>query len=258
MKPWLIYQVAVGPRRDLYETCIASVADYCDRYGIDHMVQREPVLQISPQQNHRSDNAMRLGYLPIFEKETALSYLDRYQAVCVLDSDIYVRSQAPCIFDVLGDAVFYGVIERDMPVTDRHRAKIKKYSQAQYGNLRDEADFGWTEQGAAFFNMGLMLMRSEIQTHLRGDSPRQFIMRPEFARFVNGEGAWRWSTDQTLLNYWLKRDRIACQALDWRWNALYGAIPSDMINQAWFVHFFLAEHTVAGQDVRDIIQQLDQ
>jgi hypothetical protein len=258
MKPWLIYQVAVGPRRDLYEHCIDSVATYCQRHGIDHVVQREPILRITPKANHRSDNALRLGYLPIFEKESALAYLDDYDAVCVLDSDIYVRDQAPCIFQCINESLFYGVVERDMPLNDRHKTKIKKYSQAQYGPLREQADFSWNEHGAGFFNMGMMLMKSSIKEYLRGDSPQQFIQRSEFERFVNGEGAWRWSTDQTLLNYWIRHEKIPCAALDWRWNALYGAVQSDVIDQAWFVHFFLADHNIDNRDVRDIIQELDQ
>ena len=69
---YLIYQVAVGPESELYEICIDSVARYCERFGIKHMVQREPKLCIAPVHSQRSDNALRLGYLPIFEKEKRL------------------------------------------------------------------------------------------------------------------------------------------------------------------------------------------
>ncbi len=252
----LIYQVAVGESCALYETCIDSVEQYCRRWKIKHIIQREPLLRISPLTNHRSANSLKLGYLPIFEKENALAYLGDYDSVLILDSDVYIRSHAPNIFDEPGSEAFAGVIERDMPLLPRHQQKIKKYSAAQYGSLRQEADFAWTDQGAAFFNMGVMLLRSGIRSYILDQSPEQFIRRPEFERFVNGEGAWRWSTDQTLLNYWLRRENVPVQNLHWRWNCLYGAVTPEAVQESYFLHFFLASHHVADRDVRDIIQEL--
>jgi hypothetical protein len=252
----LIYQVAVGEQQDLYEICIQSVVRYCERWDIAHVVQREPILRIRPRSNHRSEHSLRLGYLPIFEKENAFAYLDQYDSVLILDSDVYIRHDAPDIFAVQGSEPFAGVVERDMPLTSRHAAKIKKYSQAQYGPLVTEADFAWNDRGAAFFNMGVMLLRADLAAHLRGESAGEFIQRPEVQRFVDGQGSWRWSTDQTLLNYWLRRESIPTQCLDWRWNCLYGAVTSEAVRESYFLHFFLAQHHVADRDVRDIIQEL--
>lgn len=252
----LIYQVAVGDVNPLYEACIQSVARYCARWHIDHWVQREPLLRITPVNNQRSEGAMRLGYLPIYEKENAFEHLPERPAVCIVDSDIYIRDGAPNIFAVPGSAPFAGVLEHSMPLTSRHAAKLRKYSQAQYGPLRDQADFLWTQSGASFYNMGLMLLRPTLLPYLAGLSPRQWLQQPRFERFVNGEGAWRWSTDQTLLNYWLRSDGIACQDLDWRWNALYGAVPQQHIHQGWFIHFFLAQQHVGDQSVERIIGEM--
>lgn len=253
----LIYQVAVGPERSLYESCIASVSRYCQRYGITHHVQREPILKIVPQDSHRSEGALRLGYLPIFEKENAFEYLSSYDAVCVIDSDIYIRDHAPCIFDAIEDVAFAGVLERDIPAIPRHVSKLKKYSQAQYGSLKDTATFDWNHSGADFYNMGLMMLRPSLKKFIGERSVREFLGREDFQRFINGEGAWKWSTDQTLLNYWIKHDGIPAQNLDWRYNALYGAVRTDRMHEAWFVHFFLAEHNVAGRSAEEIIQELD-
>jgi len=66
----LIFQVAVGEKRPLYERCLGSAKNYCERHGLDHVVLREPVLRIRPKASKRSRGAVeRLGYLPIFEKE---------------------------------------------------------------------------------------------------------------------------------------------------------------------------------------------
>jgi hypothetical protein len=68
-------------------------------------------------------------------------------------------------------------------------------------------------------------------------TPKQFLRRPEFQRFIDGEGHWRWSTDQTLLNWWVKSTHMRTRDLDWRFNALFGAVNH---RPAWFVHFFLS------------------
>jgi hypothetical protein len=214
------------------------VARYCRRHGIEHVVQTEPILRIAPLASKRSAHALRLGYLPIFEKANAFSYFDRYERVAVIDADVFVRPNAPNVFDTLGDADFAGVLEREIPATDKHREKVRKYSLGQYGELTD-VDFHWSDNGAAFYNMGVMLMSRGISAHV-GGTPAQFIRRPEFERFVNGEGHWRWSTDQTLLNYWVKKSGMRTRDLDWRWNALYGAVRDEVLREAYFVHFFLA------------------
>lgn len=248
MAKQLVYQVKVGHTPAFYDTCIESVKRYCERIGADHHVQTEPILRIAPKRSYRSVNALRLGYLPIYEKEVAFSYLDKYDAVAVVDADIYVRNSAPNIFDGFTEQ-FGAVMERQMPLTQKYREKIRKYSDGQYGLLKD-VDWQWNEDGAAFYNMGLMLLDRSLAR-----DPEQFIRRPDFERFVNGEGHWKWSTDQTLLNYWLKKDGIKVQDMDWRWNALYGAVRD--VSEAYFVHFFLAaKMDRGGAEIPELIAKL--
>ena len=249
----LIYQVAVGACPAFYDLCIDSVARYATRVGADHIVQREPILKIQPKKSARSANAMRHGYLPIFEKENAFAYLKKYDKVVILDADIYVRDCAPDIFDAY-DTDFAGVVESDLPSTTAHARKARKYSDGMFRSLAD-VDWRWSERGAEFFNMGMMALNSSITRHLRGETPKQFVERPEFERFVNGEGHWRWSTDQVLLNWWVKASGMTTTNLDWRWNALYGAVRD--ITPAYFVHFFLsAKMPKGGKEIPGIIKGL--
>ena len=97
----LIFQVSVGKPSKLYTTCINSVAEYCKKYSIDHIVLTEPKLKIRPDMERtvRSKEAVeRLGYMPIYEKENAFEYFDRYDQIAIVDSDIYVKSNAHDIF----------------------------------------------------------------------------------------------------------------------------------------------------------------
>lgn len=251
----LVYQVYVGKPNPLYDFCCESVKQYCQRIGAEHQIQRKPILKIRPNNSYRSPEAVeRLGYLPIYEKENAFDLLDQYDNILILDSDIYVSDRAPNIFDEIQDYEMAAVVEREMPVTDEYARKITKYSMGQYSPLSPEADWHWGEMGAEFFNMGLMLCNQRLHNRLQGLCAREFIQRPDFERFVNGQGAWKWSTDQTMLNYWVKKEQIRIRHLDWRWNALYRGIRDDCLPDAYFIHFFLSSYLT--KPVQDIVKDI--
>ena len=257
----LIFQVKVGPNPPaFYDTCIDSVKLYCKRHNIDHKVITEPELRIVPVKSCRSKEAIaRLGYLPIYEKEVAFKYLDDYDAICIVDSDIYIRENAPDIFEQLDDdTVFAGVLEKDMPLTQQYIKKIKAYSTGQYGSL---SNVNWNKSpahGYDFYNMGLMLFSNKIKKYLNGETPLEFIRRPEFERFVNGEGNWKWSTDQTLLNYWVRESGMELKNLDWKWNALFKGVKDEVLPESYFLHFFLSGNLPQkGKEIPAIVKDLD-
>ena len=174
-----------------------------------------------------------------------------------MDADIYIRPDAPNIFDDLGsDYDFGAVVERDMPISGQYAMKIKNYSHMQYTSLSD-VDWEWNDWGAKFYNMGMMVMNKSIVDHLQGESARQFITRPEFKRFVDGEGAWKWSTDQTLLNWWVKSAGLKVKDMDWKWNALYKGVKDEYIPEANFIHFFLKDKLPdQGENVKALMEQI--
>lgn len=255
----LIYQVYVGKRSKLYDHCVNSVKDYCKEHGITHEVQRTPILRIKPDPftTGRSKEAVsRLGYLPIFEKENAFNYLKTYDQVAIIDADIWARPNSSNIFDKVPlEYGFGGVVEREMPITEAYRQKIVNYSRMQYSSIRD-VDWKWNNSGAEFFNMGMMVLNSEtLLPYLKNETPIQFLNRPRFKPFVDGQGPWKWSTDQTLLNVWLKEDNIPRKHLTFHWNAMYTAIPNSEIKKANFVHFFLKDKLPAmGENVEQLME----
>ena len=259
----LIYQVAVGKPSRLYEHCIQSVADYCKQHGIEHRVQRTPILMIKPDPfaSNRSRESWEKhgGFLPIFEKENAFACLKSFDQVAVIDADVWIRPGAPNIFDEMHEKFdFAGVVEREMPITEQYRLKIFNYSRMQYGHLHSNSmDFKPNQSGFEFINMGVMVMNKKIDNYLRGETPQQFIRRPEFKNFVDGKGAWKWSTDQTLLNYWIKKEKMKVKNLDWKWNALYKGIHDYKIKDAHFVHFFLKDLLPnKGEDIEELIKNV--
>lgn len=240
MNEQLIYQVYVGKRNLLYDKCTATVKAYCERHDIDYIQQVEPTLRITPDPltNGRSPQATdRLGYLPIFEKENALELLGaEYDQVAVIDADIWIRDTAPNIFDEIagGGVDFAGVVERDAPIKPTYATKLQGYARGQYGN-----------PNFPFMNMGVMLMNQSLREFCP-ESPEEFIRRSEFKAFVDGSGNYKWSTDQTLLNTWLHKSHARVKFMDWRWNALYGALQPGKVDEAYFVHFFLKDHLTSN------------
>lgn len=253
----LIYQVYVGPSTKLYDYCVDSVARYCKKYGFDHIVQKEAILKIVPDKavTNRSDSSYgRLGYLPIFEKENAFDHVDKYDRIAIIDSDIYIRQDAPNIFNELdGGHEFAAVVEREMPLTREYFYKIATYSREQYEHLTD-VDWKINFRGYEFMNMGLMVFDSKIKRHFKNETPAQFLTRPEFKRFIDGLGFWKWSTDQTLLNYWIRKDNVHYKAINWRWNALYKGIEDLYLKDSHFIHFFLKDHLPnKGENIEQIL-----
>jgi hypothetical protein len=90
--------------------------------------------------------------------------------------------------------------------------------------------------------MGLMVINSKkFLPYLKNQTPKEFLSRSEFKDFVDGVGYKKWSTDQMLLNWWVKKESIPTKNLDWRYNGLYKGIEDNRLSEAFFVHFFLKD-----------------
>ena len=253
----LIYQVYVGPKSNLYDWCTNSVEQYAKDIGADYILQTVPKLFIKPDPftTNRSEGASRLGYLPIYEKENAFGYFDDYDQIAIIDSDIFIRDKSPSIFDeIKPDDDFAGVYEREMPVTQNYSNKIRNYSRMQYGGMKMDFDFDHPH-GGAFMNMGMMVMNKSFQKYLRGMSPKEWITQPLWKDFVDGKGTWKWTTDQTLLNAFIKMEGIKVTHLSYKWNALFTAIPDDSLSEAHFIHFFLKDKLPQkGENVEELMK----
>ncbi len=93
--------------------------------------------------------------------------------------------------------------------------------------------------------------------HLKGQTPKQFITRPEFKDFVDGMGFYKWSTDQMLLNWFVKKENVKCKNMNWKWNALYTAVDKNRMNESHFIHFFLRDKLPAkGENIEELLKKL--
>lgn len=251
----------MGKKSKLYDNCTASVKAYANSIGADYVLQRDPILMIKPDpfatNRSRESYEKHGGFLPIFEKENAFAYLKTYDQVAIIDADIWIRPNSPNIFDEVGPEYdFAGVVEREMPITAEYKSKIVNYSRMQYGSIKN-VDWKWDDSGAEFFNMGLMVLNKSIHKYLNGETPRQFLNRPRFKPFVDGAGPWKWSTDQTLLNTWVKEEKMKVKHLPFVWNGLYTAVQPVALKKCHFVHFFLKDKLPnRGEDFEELMKHV--
>lgn len=263
----LIYQVCLGNEKNsaLYKSCIESVSGYCSKHGITHIVQTKPLLKIKPDifATNRSTESYGKhgGFLPIYEKENAFDLLDDYDQIAIVDADIFIRSEAPNIFDDFGTECAFGAVpEMSMPVNINYMAKIKNYSHMQYNQIANQG-VEWKYDNALgyeFMNMGLILLNCEtFKPYLKGKTAKQWLEQGRFKDFIDGKGNWKWSTDQTLLNWWLRKDGVPFKRMDWKWNGLYTALQEGKIEDAHFVHFFLKDKLPnSGENIRDLLESI--
>lgn len=239
----LIYQVAIGPIRPLWGRCLESVATYCRRHGIDHLVQREMVLKVVPKHSHRSPQAIALGGLPNLEKLAGLAHFDTYDQIALIDADVWMAPDAPNIFDEVNPAAdVAGVTERSLPITTAYARKLDGYERSQFGPLHGV--------GLPFLQCGVMVYNRSFARFLP-DGPKAFWEQPCLERFINGEGAFRWQSEQTTLNWFLREKGAIIQLLPPKWNMLFGATTT--LEGAAAVHFFLSDH-LKGEDPEEMIR----
>jgi hypothetical protein len=260
----LIYQVCLGNQGQskLYKKCIESVSYYAQNHDIVHYTQQIPKMKIKPDPftSNRSTESWQKhgGFLPIYEKENAFDLLDEYDQIAIVDADIYIRPDAPNIFDEMSDDNAFGcVFEREMTITDKYKQKIRNYSQMQYGQLHsNKTDFKPNGLGFEFANMGMIVLNcKKFKPYLQGQTAKEFISRMEFKDFVDGMGAWKWSTDQTLLNFFLKKYDVPTQHMSSTWNGLYGV--NTEIEKCHFVHFFLKDLLPEqGENVEELMKKI--
>jgi hypothetical protein len=245
----VVCQAAVGTVRPLWARCIESVAAWCARHGYEHIVQREPILRIVPGPPRVGERAPKLGYLAELEKFAAWDVLRECDALAQIDADVYAQPGAPCIFEAAPPAVdFAAVVEPDIPVNEACRRKLAAYALGQYGR----ADARWHQ-------CGVQVLRPSLLDRLYGASVRDMLTAPRWAPLINGEGAYRWSSEQTLLNLWLREAGAVIGDLPWQWNAPFGmmgespASEAACMAQAHMVHFLCGDH-VTGDDPAEMIR----
>lgn len=266
----LIYQVYCGPNNPLYNVCIDSAKRYCNIHGIDHIVQKDPILKILPQKNpsldlnilqkrdHNSNpkrliDVLQLGYWSEFEKFNAFDYRHKgYDNICMLDADIYIKDNSPNIFNEIGNYNVAAHYTMNKPLPSKeHVVFIQKYYEQNYGFLRNFVNLPYVRiHGIDVINIitnSLMIVQSNFLNRVFGDcGVSEWLKKEENRIFIDRIDSIEYSGigDTVLSNFWIWKNGICAKQIDWRFNLYYRhtlheirQVHEAMLERAFFVHF---------------------
>ncbi|KKM95451.1 hypothetical protein LCGC14_1188230, partial [marine sediment metagenome] len=173
------------PKQKAWKQCsrycrLRDAIAYCEKYGIDHIVQTEPILKIRPINSHRSVPAVeRYGYLPVFEKENAFALLGEFDKVtnyrytateagyyhATLNTEFNIGTDNKVIANYLyknGSAVAQSTL--DTAGTERHAIEVSK--DIFLNGTTDYIEFYcYHQQGGAKDIIGVDAFRTYFSIH---------------------------------------------------------------------------------------------
>jgi lipopolysaccharide biosynthesis glycosyltransferase len=153
------------------------------------------------------------GAAPYFQKFRIADFLDIYERILFMDSDIVITDHCPDVFALVATDAFGAWFPNPM-IPGRFADQIAR-AQAELG------DIAWTQN---YFNSGVMVVSRAHRPIF--ESAKSYI---EFARPQN-------YFDQTLLNYLVQRNRCPTIDLGFRWNHTAVAEKQDRF-QSHFIHY---------------------
>lgn len=159
-----------------------------------------------------------LNNRPNYEKWRCSSILEHYDRVLYLDADVMPTAKSPNIFEQHPEG-FWAVNEMH-----EARSPFEKKLERDFGVLSDM--YGKVEWDGKYFNSGVMLIGQDC-----------WRMFSDLKHIISGDIMF---TDQTRLNYLLKRHNIEFNELDPKWNAFHSmrAIYNIELDDAYFLHFY--------------------
>jgi lipopolysaccharide biosynthesis glycosyltransferase len=204
----LIYQVFIGKPNAGYETCLKSVRDYTDKYGIDYFIQTVP----------------RTAIGAYFEKMFLVEKLGQYDRVAYIDADILVTPHAQNIFEKYPNPnVFYAYDENDVSEHMDRDPYVKELTPVIPWPKNSRGKF-------VYFNTGVMIFSKPLLNEF--NKMFSFDTIPKGPR-VN------YFAEQTYYNYWLQNSVIPFVSLDHSFNRMDLGLydPRNVRYEANFIHY---------------------
>ena len=150
---------------------------------------------------------------PHFEKCRIAAFLDTYDRILYMDTDIIVNDGCPDIFDQVPEDAFGAWFVNPM-IPGRFADRIARVQQVL-------GEIGWTEN---YFNSGVMVL-SRVHRAIF-DNPGEYA--DDFF-------------EQTLLNYRVQKGRYRTVDIGYRWNHT-GVVQSRQRLQSHFIHYAGSAH----------------
>ncbi len=173
---------------------------YCEAYGHDLVVDLDPIINV------HGDGSYRWGN---FEKLACVRYLDRYERILRLDTDIIIRPDTPDIFPLVAEGTVGGVQEN---VGGRWVNRGLQMQRAMAFN-----PINWD---GVYINSGVVVIDRSM---------RELFTVPD-KRMLRKLGQFK---EQTWLNYLIAKYNVPKTVLGREWNGLSMFKAQDI---AWFIH----------------------
>lgn len=276
---YLIFQVIVGDYNSFFEFCAESVNRYCKKYNIDHVIQRTPILKITPHnisteepiviKNNslnftRLQNIEKLGYWPEFERFNGLSFYDRYENICILDADIFIKESAPNIFEDFNDDAAF-VYTLDQPwISENNIKNISRSFFKDYHRVYKTAKIPFQNKFNVncydIFNNSLMLFNSNfLKKQLNNRAIIEWLKENNYKLFVgNLQQNFRQAGIGTdiFTNYFTFNIDININRLDWKWNLEYNDFcDKPSLEQSYFIHFIGHKNFLNKNLIKVLLQE---
>jgi len=183
---------------------------YADKFGFDFRIISEPQFRYRP--NFFRKRRVWLHY----EKFQLLNWLDRYERVIYLDSDILIHPECPDLLAEVPPGHLGCVADTGGEDAWKRREELSRLEQ-KWGTL--------PASGRPYFNGGVLVL----------DQSHRSLFHLSREDVVSG----RWP-EQTLLNYRVRQNGTKVHFLDSKFNFLpfnSGWKDPDKRRSAWMIHY---------------------
>lgn len=185
-----VFQFLIGPSNG-QEYCIKSIGKYCQKYGIEHYISDQRVIN---------------GPHIMFEKYQLFSLLNSgIDRVLYLDADIMATPNAENIFDKYNNNdILYAYDENDHPEwMDRDKYIYENLSNVKWPqNIKNKKQY---------FNAGVLLFSKNLLEQCKNSFRLNDI--PEWPDI------WYFG-EQTIVNYWVAKNGIPFESIDYKFNRM--------------------------------------
>jgi lipopolysaccharide biosynthesis glycosyltransferase len=192
--------------QNFFDIVRPSFENYCSRYNLDLIVNRQ----------ERVKHSLKMNTCGMFERFQIYDLLDRYDRVCYVDSDIYIKSNSPNIFDIV-PAKKLGIYCESVDIN----------RDAFIGHMKNH--FKLNDDIKLYYNSGVIVADKIHKSMFNVEQLNKFFNRPDII-----VGGW---PDQDYINYYILRKGVSVYDVGYKFNYLYNDLKESKLSAAHFIHF---------------------
>lgn len=204
MNKYVIFVSSV--RQKFFDIVCPSFENYCGKHSLDLIINRE----------ERVKHNVNIRMPGMFERFQIYNLLDRYERVCYVDSDIYIKSNSPNIFDVV-PAKKLGIYCESVDIN----------RDAFIGHMKNH--FKLNDDIKLYYNSGVIVASKIHKSMFSVEQLNKFFKKPDIV-----VGEW---PDQDYINYYILRKGMSVYDIGYKFNYLYNDLKESKLSEAYFIHF---------------------